>query len=271
MVFLSAYGGQRKGSTVAYEPSVVLLVKREAGIPGEEETNRRVCKLNEAERQRFQAREQAKGRKSGRFRGSMEYTGVDLANLGVFLHRVILRMAICWMERHGGKRRVFQESYHSFLVDEGVLKLLCPSLEQGKASGEVSNSAWYVQDGVIGTKAFHKLIRGLDEQGLKGLENERNRIEEELLYIFGEHVTAEPLKEMAKKMLSEWGTDLKWDFCRAIFYKGNGPHTIAYRQAFLVNLLVGAGHFGWCMSSEVVKRAYQRFQKRGKVPTNLAR
>ncbi len=259
--FLSEWGGKRKGSMRKYEPSVVLLVKREAGIPGEEEAEHRVCRLNETEQNRFQAREHAKGRKGGKYRGSMEYTGADLANLGVYMHRVSLRMANCWMERHGGKRRVFQESYRSFQTDEKILELLHLASRQESAA-ETASPTWYVQDGVIGDKAFHQSVRNLDEHALQEMENERIKIEEELLCIFEEHVTSEPLKEKARKMLSTWGTELKWDFFRAFSNWGNGTKGIEYSQEFLMNLLIGARHFGWCMSSEVVKHAYQRFKKK---------
>ncbi len=271
MVFSSDGSEEADEGVVKYEPSVVLLVKRESGIPGEEETNRRMCKLYESEQQRFMAREQAKGRKGGKFRGCREYTGEDLADLGVFMHRVSLRMANCWLERHGGvKRRVFLSSFRSFLIDAGVLELLHYVPHQGETSDETASPTWYVQDGVIGTKEFHRSTRKLDERGLRGLENERNRIEEELLYIFGEHVVEVPLKEKAKELLSLWGPEIKGSFFRAFMKRGNDPISVEIRKEFLLTLLIGVGHFGWCMSSEVVKRTYQRFRKKSEVSTHLA-
>ena len=151
--FLSEWGGKRKGGRREYGASLVLLVKRESGIPDAEEANARVRKLEASEMRRFLSREQSKGRKGGRYRGFKEYTRRDLVDLGVYLHRVCLRMAVCWMERHGGRRRVFQESYRSFLVDEKILELLRISPESGKETE--MDGTWFVQEGVIGWKAFH--------------------------------------------------------------------------------------------------------------------
>ncbi len=265
MSFRSMGRGRRRGTFRDYGRSLVLVLRRLPGIPSEEEASRRCARLAELERERFRGRELAKGRVGSNWRGSRPYSGAELGDLGVFMHRLSLRLTGRWLETHGGGHgRVFRPSYHSMLVDGEALGLLGLPRRGEEASGTAGEAPeLYVGGGALGTLRFHRMTRGLAEEGLTRLLNPRSRVGPELLAAMEERVREEPLRDTLRTLLADWGEDLLRTGVLALTTRpGIGQYSQRVHVQFLSELVVGMGFFGWCISSEVVRRAYRRWQRR---------
>ncbi|MBR0459076.1 MAG: hypothetical protein IJJ26_07550 [Victivallales bacterium] len=260
------YSGVQENDSKNYGRQLVLLVKREAGIPGEEETARRLYLLQEREQKRYMEKEKAKGRKGKSFRGCKAYTGEELADLGVFMHRLALRLSLRWLELHGGvRKRVFYASYQSFLIDEECLRQFGVLARKKTGDKNQDNKRepprLYVECGVMGTKKFHQMIRGLGKKELEHLDNLRNRICRELFVVFFERVQEQSLKEEVGKLLSRWFDGVKEALSNPLLFLPTrmGMARQEAERELLMQVLVGFGYFGWCLSEAVVRRVYRRW------------
>ncbi len=196
------------------------------------------------------------------------------------MQRLSLRLTSRWLETHGGgHRRVFLSSYHSMLVDSEALGLLGIQPKQndkalvdstsevsGKASGDsLKAPELYVGGGALGTLKFHRMTRGLAEEGLKRLLNPRSHVGPELLAAMEERVQEKPLQETLRELLTDWGRDLLDSGFRALTTRpGISSYSQRVHEEFLTVLTVGMCFCGWCISSEVVRMAYRKWKKRNK-------
>ncbi len=135
----------------------------------------------------------------------------------------------------------------------------------GNAHGGFEASELYVGGGALGTLKFHRMTRGLAEEGLTRLVILRSRVGPELLAAMEERIQEEPLRATLRTLLADWREDLLRTGAKALTTRpGIGQYSQRVHVQFLSELVVGMVFFGWCISSEVVRMAYGRWKRRNR-------
>ncbi|MBR0458371.1 MAG: hypothetical protein IJJ26_03970 [Victivallales bacterium] len=182
---------------------------------------------------------------------------------------MILRLTFQWLETHGGgRKRVFLASYHSFLIDvESLRRFGQLSEAELKDCGEEKKPTTdcprlYAEDGVVGTREFHRLLRGESGENLKRMENPRNRMGRELLHTMLERIQEEDLREELRVILHDWKEGIidALQNPNLSLHMGAGTQSEEAHRQLLVAVLVGFASFGWCISSAVVKQVYRKWE-----------
>ena len=95
------------------------------------------------------------------------------------------------------------------------------------------------------------------------LENTRVRVGREVVSAFAERIQEPLLREVAEELLGSWGEELREAFwhARHSFSPGVGTRRLYVQEQLLITILVGLVHTGWCLSEEVVKRLFRKWQR----------